>query len=187
MRRRRYIGIAVLGGVGLILTLVAVSGPTIFSDGVQCSQVAVPPDEGPIMGGTATTITTAQLVVRFPVPTPDNQSANPSNLTQTWVNNQRYVALVYAGGKVTITMAPALYPSALREFTRFIAQNGSVAQIGRVRGQPALVITPHTDACASNPAWVELDRKGIDINIYSGSFGTDTLLSIAASLRERSP
>jgi len=33
----------------------------------------------------------------------------------------------------------------------------------------------------------ELDRRGIDINIYSSSYGTDTLLSIAASLRERSP
>ena len=51
-------------------------------------------------------------------------------------------------------MAPAAYRNALHDFRKFIAQNHVTAAIGRVQGQPALVITRHTDRCGSNPAWV---------------------------------
>ena len=86
-----------------------------------------------------------------------------------------------------IMMAPGHYTNALSEFTRFIAQNHVAASIGHVHGHPALVIIPHTDGCGSNPAWVELDRRGIDINVYSSSYPTDTLLAVAASLGQRNP
>ncbi len=110
-------------------------------------------------------------------------AARRSNLTQTWVDNRRHVALSFARGKITITMAPANYSNARTEFRRFIAQNHAVAVIGHVHRHPALVITPRTDGCGSNPAWVEFKRNGIDVNIYSASYGTNTLLSIADSLR----
>ena len=54
-----------------------------------------------------------------------------------------------------------------------------------MHGQPALVISPRTDGCDSNPAWVEFKRNGIDIDIHSSSYGTDTLLAVADSLRKR--
>jgi hypothetical protein len=52
-----------------------------------------------------------------------------------------------------------------------------------VHRQPALVITPRTDSCGSNPAWVEFEHSGIDINIYSSGYGTGTLPSVANSLK----
>src|SRR6266568_6420320 len=45
--------------------------------------------------------------------------------------------------------------------------------------QPALIIVPRTDGCGSNPAWVEFDRRGVDINVFSSRYGTDDLLSVA--------
>jgi hypothetical protein len=119
----------------------------------------------------------------LPVLTPDVRAARLSNLTQVWVNNQRNVALVFAHGKVMITFWPAIYSNARKEFERFIAQNHVTATIGHVHRHPALVITPRTDSCGSNPAWVEFKRAGIDINVYSSGYGTGTLLSVADSLK----
>jgi hypothetical protein len=99
-------------------------------------------------------------------------------------HNRRQVALVFDNGKVEITMAPAQYRNPLRNFRAFIAENRVTAAIGQVNGQPALVITPKTDATThSNPAYVEFDRNGIDINISSHTYGTGTLLAIASSMR----
>ena len=86
-----------------------------------------------------------------------------------------------------IIFAPAHYINARAHFEKFITQNHATAVIGHVHKHPALVIAPNTDACGSNPAVVEFDHKGIDVTIYSGSYGTDTLLAIANSLRQRIP
>ena len=152
-------------------------GPAIvFGTGVvrlgatpQCSEGGSRPGEGPLGGGTTTTLANAQSTARFPVLTPAVSAASLSNLTQVWVNKQRNVALVFRHGKVMITFAPAIYNDALKEFQRFIAQNHVTAAIGHVHRHPALVITPHTDGCGSNPAWVEFKRGRIDISIYSGA------------------
>jgi hypothetical protein len=79
-------------------------------------------------------------------------------------------------------LARANYSDALTDFRRFIVQSHVAAAIGPVHSHPALVITPRTDMCGSNPAWVEFDSGGIDISIYSTSYGTQTLLSVADSL-----
>jgi len=68
-------------------------------------------------------------------------------------------------------------------FKAFIAENNATAAMGQVNGQPALVIEPNTDAPRSNPAWVEFNRNGIDINVVSSSYGTDTLLAVADSMQ----
>ena len=79
-------------------------------------------------------------------------------------------------------MAPANYSNARTEFRRFIRENHAAAVIGHVHRHPALVITPRTDGCGSNPALVEFKHNGIDVNIYSASYGTQTLLSVADGL-----
>jgi hypothetical protein len=57
------------------------------------------------------------------------------------------------------------------------------AAIGQVNGQPALVITPNTDASThSNPAVVIFNRNSVHVGIYSNTYGTDTLLAIAESM-----
>jgi hypothetical protein len=185
MRKWVYTAIATAGGLGLLLAIVLATGVVRLGGTPRCSRVASRPGEGPLVGGKTTSVAGAQSIARFPVLTPDVGAARLSNLTQTWVNKERNVALVFAHGKVTITFAPAMYRSALKEFQRFIAQNHVTAAISHVHRDPALASTPHTDGCRSNPAWVEFKRSGIDINVYSASYGTDMLLSIADSLRQR--
>lgn len=73
---------------------------------------------------------------------------------------------------------PTLSPTSAGSFV----QNHAAATIGHVHSHPALVISPRTDGCGSNPALVEFDHGGIDISIYSTSYGTQTLLSVADSL-----
>jgi len=185
MRKRVYGAVAIGGALALIITVVLVSGIVKLGGTVRCSEGGSPPGEGPLGTGKLTTIAAAQSVARFPLLIPDVRAARLANLSQTWVNKQRNVALVFAHGRVIITFAPAFYSDALKEFRRFIAQNHVTAAIGQVHGQAALVITPHTDACGTNPAWVEFKHQGTDINIYSASYGTGTLLSVADSLRQR--
>jgi hypothetical protein len=187
MRKRVYISVAAVACLGLILAIVLVSGVVKLGGTTECSKGGSPPGSSPIAGGKETTLTHAQSVARFPVLMPDVHAARLSNLSKTWVNDQRWVVLEFAGGKVTVMQAPANYSSAIKEFQRFVAHSHVTAAIGHVHRDPALVIEPHTDGCGSNPAWVEFDHNGIDINVYSGSYGTDTLLAVADSLRRRTP
>ena len=166
------------------------SRPSCFSFGgvlgsggsTECSKGGGPRNGSPLGSSRTTTAPDAQATAGFPVLVPHVHAAHPANLTHAWVDDSRRVALVFAGGKVTITLARANYPDALTDFRRFIAQNHAAAAIGHVYSHPALVISPHTDGCGTNPAWIEFDHRGIDINIYSTSYGTQTLLLVADSL-----
>jgi hypothetical protein len=141
----------------------------------------------PFVNEQETTVAAAQAAVGFTVPMPNAAAANPGNLTQTWLDNdQPQVALEFDGGKLTIMMGPASYQDPTTEFKTFIAENNATDSVENVNGQPALVIQPGTDAPKSNPAWVEFDQNGTDINIVSESYGTDTLLAVANSMLQSS-
>jgi hypothetical protein len=146
-----------------------------------------------LTGAEKTTVAGAQAKAGYPVPVPSTAAASRANLIQAWVSNTRYiprkerqVALVFDKGKVEILMHRATYQSALRYFHAFVAEkdkNGGVtAAIGQVNGRPALVIWPGTNTRHSNPAVVNFWRNGVDIGIYSNTYGTDTLLVIAESM-----
>jgi hypothetical protein len=150
---------------------------------------------GPPGSGIAekTTVAGAGAKAGYPVPVPSTAAASRANLTQAWVNGntipreERQVALVFDNGKVQILMHHSTYQSALRYFRAFVAEkdlNRVTAALGQVNGRPALVITPNTDALThSNPATVNFWRNGVLISIYSHTYGTDTLLAIASSMR----
>jgi hypothetical protein len=145
---------------------------------------------GPPGSGMAekTTVADAHAKAGFPVPVPSSQAASRANLTQAWVSTHgRQVALVFDKGLVDITMGPAQYRTAITNFRAFIAEkkkNKVAAGIEVLNGQPALVITRNSSAiCHCNPAYVEFDQNGIDINISSHTYGTDTLLAIARTMR----
>jgi len=150
---------------------------------------------GPPGSGMAekTTVAGAGAKAGYSVPVPSDPAASRANLTQAWVNGntipseERQVALVFDNGKVQILMHRSTYQSALRYFRAFVAEkdlNRVTAALGQVNGRPALVITPDTDALThSNPATVNFWRNGILISIYSHTYGTDTLLAIASSMR----
>jgi hypothetical protein len=182
MRTWVYVVVGAVSALGLVAAVVLVSGVTRSGGSVHCSKVAGPRNGSPLGLSKATTITGAQDAAGFPVLIPHVPAARLANLTRAWVDNRGHVALVFASGKVTITLAPALYSDALTDFRRFIAQNHAAAIIGHVHRHPALLISPRTDSCGSNPAWVEFDHRGIDVDIYSSSYGTETLLSVADSL-----
>jgi hypothetical protein len=132
----------------------------------------------------------AQAKAGFPVLVPIAAPASQANLTEVWVSRNgpgREVALVFDKGKVDILMHRATYQRDLSYFRAFVAQkkkNGVRAAIGHVNGRRALIITPNTDALThSNPAVVEFDRNGVDIAIYSHTYGTRTLLAIAKGMQ----
>jgi hypothetical protein len=138
----------------------------------------------PLVHEQKATVAGAQALVGFPVSVPRDAALSHVSLSQAWVNRQqRQVALVLGGGKVTIMMWRATYRDPLTEYKTYIAENHVTAVIGRVNGQPALVITPDTDIPRSNPAWVEFDRGGIDVNLESSSYGTSALIGIADSMK----
>jgi hypothetical protein len=141
-----------------------------------------------LTGAEKTTVSGAQAAVGYLVPVPSTAAASRANLTQVWVNVPigHQVALVFDNSKVEILMHRATYQSALHYFRAFVAEkdkNGGVtAEIGQVNARPALVIQPGTDHSHSDPAVVSFWRDGIDVGIYSNTYGTDTLLAIAESM-----
>ena len=128
------------------------------------------------------TVAGAQARVGYPVPMPSTAAASRANLTQVWVDphNEGRAAFVFDNGKVQILMHRATYQSDLRSFRAYVAQadkNGAPgAAIGQVNGRPALVIPPE-------PAAVIFNRNGVSVGVYSNTYGTDTLLAAASSMR----
>jgi len=113
---------------------------------------------------------------------PSTAAASRANLTQAWVapHQEPRTALVFDNGKVQILMHRATYRSDLRYFRAYVAEKDKNAApgaaIGQVNGRPALVIPPE-------PAAVIFNRNGVSIGVYSNTYGTDTLLAIASSMR----
>jgi hypothetical protein len=185
---RRVIALlAVIGSLGVVAVVVLASNLTRSSGPVLCS--GPPPmrqGAGPLIGGRRTTVAGAQSAAGFPVLVPYDPAVSPARDTQTWVSNQA-VAFSYARSKINITMTLASYPDPLTWFHTFIAENHVAAAIGQVNSEPALVITPDTDECGGNPAWVEFDHNGVDIDLSSHDYGTTTLLAVADSMRQYIP
>jgi hypothetical protein len=175
-------GWAITVAVGLTAVTIARSGPAV-SRPERSNSLGPPNYAQPLVNARQTTVAGAAAAAGFRVPVPSHALASRADLSHVWVNKQlRQVALVFAGGKITIMMWPASYRDPLASFRLFIAQNHASAAIRHVLGRPALVITPHTDVPRTNPAWVEFDRNGVDINLVSTNYDTAALLAIAASL-----
>jgi hypothetical protein len=174
---------------GLVIIYLTSSGHSVRADGLTSQNGGLVSQNGlsltkPLMNAQKVTVGTAQVAVRFGVPMPDTAIANTNNLTQTWTNKLlRQVALVFGHGKVTIMMWPATYRSPRIEYQSYIAENDVKAHLGVVHDLVALIITPHTDASHSNPAWVEFDENGVDVNLVSANYGTRVLLTVAESMR----
>jgi hypothetical protein len=125
----------------------------------------------------------ASSAAGYNVPEATTTVAGPANLTSVYVNKlSQQVALVYGNGDVTVVMSPAGYSDPTIEYTEYLSSNNATASLASVNGTPALVISPDTDIKQSNPAWVEFDLQGIDINVESATESTSTLLSVAQNL-----
>jgi hypothetical protein len=122
MRKWVYGAMATIGSLGLVLAILLASGVFTSGTSAQCRKAYGPAGDGPLFNVTATTIATAQDVAGFPVLMPDVPAAQLPNLSQTWVA-QRTVALVFAQGKISITMARANYGNALKDFRRVIRKS----------------------------------------------------------------
>jgi hypothetical protein len=134
-------------------------------------------------GGKLMSLPGASAAVNLPVPQANVPFARPGELSRVWVvRSTRQVALVYGAGNVTVMMAPALYGDPKAEFTRFLHENHAKAALGSVNGSVALVIAPRSDATRSNPAWVEFDNHGVDVNVVSATHGPAILMAVARSL-----
>jgi hypothetical protein len=136
----------------------------------------------PLLGGERITPAHSSSLVGFNVPVPNTSIANSGNLTATWaVASRRQVALVFDRGKLDVVFKPAIYKDAASEYRTFICENGG-ATIGRVNGLPALVIEPRTDYYHTNPAWIEFDLKGVNVDVFSHDYSPRQLLAVADSI-----
>ncbi len=177
--------VAAVASLGPIAAVVLIPGGVLGSGGsTECSKGGGPRNGSPL--GSSRTTTAPGCSGDCRIPSAGSARAcgdTPPNLTHAWVDDSRRVALVFAGGKVTIMLARANYPDAPTDFRRFIAQNYAAAAIGHV----------YKPSCAGHqPAYRRLRdpiRPGSSSttgestsNIYSTSYGTQTLLLVADSL-----
>ena len=100
MRKWVYGAIATVGSLGLVLAILVVTGVFRSGGSVACSKLATSPG---LFNGTATTVTTAQAVARYPVLLPGVPAARLANLSQAWVAG-RTVELIFGQGKISIDM-----------------------------------------------------------------------------------
>jgi hypothetical protein len=140
----------------------------------------------PIVVGREVPAATAAAEVGFRMPMPQASAMVPAvKVTQAWVDPVRHrVALILDGGRVTIMMWPVQsgQSGALSRFRLFEKTNHADIRIGSIHGQPALIIKQRTDEARTNPAWIEFYRNGIDINVFSHSYGSAALLQLAQHL-----
>ncbi len=100
-----------------------------------------------------------------------------------WVSGPE-TALTFNGGTVTVLVGRATYKNPGKTFrTELAAIKVGHAAIGRVNNRPALVVQPRTDYTKSNPALVEFNLHGLDINVISTKYGTNLLIAIAESIK----
>ncbi|MHB8246560.1 MAG: hypothetical protein ACYDGN_14670 [Acidimicrobiales bacterium] len=122
--------------------------------------------------------------MNYPISQPDTPATNSSTLTSIILNSQtQQVALVYGNGNTTIMMQPAQYSDALANFESFVQQNPGIAVVSTIGSFPALEISGDAPAAPNlNPAWVEFDLNGVDINVVSYERTTSALETVAASM-----
>jgi hypothetical protein len=137
----------------------------------------------PLPGARPISLAAARAAVNFAIPQPHVTAADLANLTGIFADRKsQHVALVYGGGEVSVMMAPAVYNDPRAKFNTFLRENHATATLGSVNGDVALVISPDSDPQRSNPAWVEIDYHGVDINVASATQSTTVLLGVARSL-----
>lgn len=193
-RRALTTGVVATAGVAAVaVALISVFGsrsPTGSSPQAACG---APFGNGrvPFPGGYRASLAQARSAVGFPIPVPDSTAAGRHTLSGIWVSQDaELAALVYDKGKITIklerwptTANPITQdPGSWFRYERQLMGTNSAA-IGQVNGGPALIVQPRVDSCRANPALVEFYRRGLEIDVSSGGYGTAELLNIARSMR----
>lgn len=138
----------------------------------------------PLTNGTEVTLAEAQSGVDYQFGVPDTPAASSGNLTSVWLDSQSdNAAMVFNNGDVAVMLSRWSYPEDPASwFATIMQQNDATTSLQTVDGNVALVITPNTDYYQSNPAWVEFDLGGVNVNIISLTEDTATLLGVADSL-----
>src|ERR1700722_8798677 len=87
--RTLTIGVAAVGIVGLTAVIAVASGAARESHLLACSKVTSLTHTGPLAEGKKTTVTGAQSIAGYTVPTPDDPAASAENQMQTWAKSTR--------------------------------------------------------------------------------------------------
>lgn len=192
-RRALIAGTVVITSVtAIVVTLISVFSSQSALVGSPQRACAAPYRNGavPFPGGYRTTLAQAHSVVGFPVPVPHSPPAGQHTLSGIWVSqDSQLVALLYGKGKIKIllqrwpTTANPITQSPEKWFRHeqnIMARNS--ASIGRVNGEPALIVRPNIGPCHTNPALVQFYRRGLEIDVSSTDYGTAELLKIAQNI-----
>jgi hypothetical protein len=144
---------------------------------------------GPFPIGEATSLEKAQSSVSFPLFLPSSEEFE-GTLSRVWVTTfqgdetPQKAALEFKTDAGTIVVIEQLreFESPERHFQQVVQDGISTARVEEIDGAPALVIQADTDADKNNPAYVEIVRDGVDINIYSDSVEAPTLVQLARTM-----
>jgi hypothetical protein len=87
--------------------------------------------------GVETTLDAARSAVSFSLQTQDDSLANPSNLSQVWLDsNQDMVALIYGEEAIHVLEFPAPYSDPKGTYEQKVQEGVKVESgVGRVRGE----------------------------------------------------
>lgn len=190
LRQHKILVLALLGGLAAAFVLQGVLAGATNNDDANDGGFTLRQGSGPFPIGQESTLEKAADIVPFDIYMPASKELNQSTLTRVWVTTfestetPQKLALEFgtSGGTVVIIEQLKEFGSPQQQFGRFVEDGISSASVETIRDAPALVIQPDTDSDGENPAYVEVVRSDVDINIYSDHVLPQPLIEAAASM-----
>jgi len=142
-------------------------------------------NDGPIGGGRLVSLSTAEAEMGFALLMPASDLASRSNLVEVWSEpSEQEVGLVFEseGKRLIIDLYPAYLEDPKANYQAEIDLNLADQRLTEILGQPAIVTEPYTDVPKTNPAWLQFDLNGVDVNLFSYGFSTEDLIEVAQTL-----
>jgi hypothetical protein len=178
-----------VGGVAVVASRLQ-NGPSTKArgggEGVAGQAQSLTGDESPIGGGRIVDIATAAAEIKFGLLMPSSELASQSNLATVWSEpDQQEVGLVFESGdkRLVVDLYPAYLEDPKANYQAEIDLHLADQRLIEVLGQPAIVTEPYTDAPKTNPAWLQFDLGGVDVNLFSYQYSTTDLIDVAATLQ----
>lgn len=172
----------------IALSRVATSSPddSRVGKGVNAGQAqSLTGDESPIGGGRIVDLPTAQAEMKFDLLIPDSDVASRSSLTEVWSEpEEQEVGLVFQSGenRLVVDLYPAYLEDPKANYQAEIDLHIAEQSLTEVLGQPAIMTEPYTDVPKTNPAWLQFDLDGVDVNLFSFEYSTAELVDVATTL-----
>lgn len=138
--------------------------------------------QDPLDFGREVGLSQARQKIPYHVSLPHHDSANPDNLDAVFISPANHAAERFTSD-VLIILQRADFTDPASEFAGLIA-SGSVTngRLDTVRGHPALIMEPNTDATGTNPGSLQFVVNDISITVYGRNLSGARLKEIAETI-----